>query len=236
MNEPRPSTESELLELVRAADARAPEALHRSVESLLAEHSSSARRRWIFARRFSAGGRASFGVRLGGALVAGAVLLLAAIALLVGLTGSGPALSLREASALTLRPATVSAPAESHLHPAQLAVAVDGVAFPYWGERFAWRSAGARNDRVGGRAITTVFYDAHGKRIGYAIVAGVPAPSVTGGTVSWRDGVPYRLLREHGVPVVTWQRNGRLCVLSGRGVSEATLLRLASWGEREVPS
>jgi hypothetical protein len=28
---------------------------------------------------------------------------------------------------------------------------------------------------------------------------------------------------------VTWLRDGHLCVLSGRGVSGATLLRLASW-------
>jgi hypothetical protein len=41
--------------------------------------------------------------------------------------------------------------------------------------------------------------------------------------------VPFRLLSEHGAPVVTWLRDGRLCVVSGQGVSGATLLRLASW-------
>ena len=60
---------------------------------------------------------------------------------------------------------------------------------------------------------------------------GTPAPAASGGTVVWRGGVPYRLLRDHGVPVVTWRRDGRLCVLSGRGVSGATLVRLASWGD-----
>ena len=57
----------------------------------------------------------------------------------------------------------------------------------------------------------------------------MPAPAVSDGTVVWHDGVAYRLLRAHGVPVVAWQRDGRLCVLSGRGVSGATLLALAGW-------
>jgi hypothetical protein len=78
----------------------------------------------------------------------------------------------------------------------------------------------------------TVFYaNRSGQRIGYAIVAG-GAPSVSGGSVSWLHGHPYRLLGGGGTHTVVWLRNGRLCVLSGRGVSAGTLLRLASWGER----
>jgi hypothetical protein len=46
--------------------------------------------------------------------------------------------------------------------------------------------------------------------------------------------VPYRLLTENGASVVTWQRDGHLCVLSGHSVSSATLLRLASWSERDA--
>jgi hypothetical protein len=230
MNEPRPHTESELIELVRAADVRAPEALHRAVESLIASHSPIARRRPILDRLLGAR-RSAVGLKLGGALVATAVIVAALAASLTG--GGSSALSLRQASALTLGPATVAAPPESRGNRAQLAVAVDGVAFPYWGERFGWRSTGARTDRVNGRTVTTVFYaDSRGQRIGYAIVAGLPAPSASGGTISWHRDVPYRLLRENAVPVVTWHRDGRLCVLSGRGVSGATLLRLASWGER----
>ena len=71
--------------------------------------------------------------------------------------------------------------------------------FPYWEERFGWRSTGARNDRIGGRAVTTVFYaDGRGHRIGYAIVAGPRAPSISGGVVRWRNGTAYRLLRQNG--------------------------------------
>ena len=58
--DPRPQTESELVEFVRSIDVRAPDSLHRQVESLLAERSPLARRRRIrgFAR---AGAPRSFG-------------------------------------------------------------------------------------------------------------------------------------------------------------------------------
>ena len=45
--------------------------------------------------------------------------------------------------------------------------------------------------------VTTVFYaDAGGRRIGYAIVGGTPAPRSTGGVIAWRKNTPYRLLTE----------------------------------------
>ena len=69
-------------------------------------------------------------------------------------------------------------------------------------------------------------------RGGYAILAGTPAPRVGGGVIAWRGGVSYRLLTVNGAAVVTWLRDGHLCVVSGRGVSGATLLRLASWSDR----
>ena len=112
---------------------------------------------------------------------------------------------------------------------------MEGVSFPYWEGRLGWRSTGSRSDRVGGRNVTTVFYaDGHGHRIGYAIVAGSPPPRSAGGVVQWRGGTPYRLLAENGVPAVVWLRRGHLCVVSARGVSGATLLRLASWAERSA--
>jgi hypothetical protein len=156
----------------------------------------------------------------------------AAVVVAVSSTGGSPALSQQQAVALTRRAATLSAPAESTTNHTELAAAVDGVSFPYWGDRFGWRSTGSRSDRVGGRTVRTVFYaDGRGHRVGYAIVAGSGAPRSSGGVVSWRAGTPYRLLAEHGVRVVVWLRSGHMCVLSGPGVSGATLLRLASWGE-----
>jgi hypothetical protein len=219
-----------IAELLRSFDPPAPESLHRQIESLVASHRSqftprSPRRR---VRPFSPFGLASVGA------VAATVV---AVAIAVGLGGAGssPTVSFSQAARSTLRAATLPAPPESQAHDAQLAVAVDGVPFPYWSERFGWRSSGSRTDRVDGRSITTVFYaDSSGQRIGYAILAGTPAPRVGGGVVVWRGGVSYRLLTETSTAVVTWLRDGHLCVVSGRDVSSATLLQLASWSDHDA--
>jgi hypothetical protein len=229
MTELRPHTESELVEFVRSIDARAPEELHRKVESLIAARSRGARPRTPV--RAFGGGRSGLRMSLAGAIALAAV---AAVAIAAGLTGgTSSGLSVRQTSTLTLRGATAPAPAESPGHRGQLAAAVDGISFPYWEERFGWRSTGARSDHLDGRAVTTVFYrDSRGRRLGYAIVAGTPAPRLSGGAVAWRGGVPYRLLSENGTQAIVWLRAGHLCVVSGRGVDSATLLRLASWTDR----
>jgi hypothetical protein len=214
-----------IAELVRSFDAPAPQSLHRRIDSLVAGHED--RRR---ARR-SLGQRLSFPVLTG----VGAIAVVAAIVLAIafgsgGGSGAG-ALTVGQAVAPTLRAATLPAPRESLTRHAQLDAAVDGVPFPYWGERFGWRSTGARADRIDGRSVTTVFYaNSGGQRVGYAIFAGAPMPR-TDGVVAWRGGVSYRLFNENGVAVVTWLRDGHLCVVSGRGVSSATMLGLASWRE-----
>jgi hypothetical protein len=219
-----------IAELMRSFDVPAPESLHRRIESLVASHQSQftprSPRRCL--RRFSPLGLASAGA------VAAAVVAVA-IAVALGGAGSSPTVTFSQAAASTLRAATLPAPPESQAHDAQLAVAVDGVAFPYWSERFGWRSSGSRADRVEGRSITTVFYaNSSGQRVGYAILAGTPAPRAGGGVVVWRGGVSYRLLTENGAAVVTWLRDGHLCVVSGRDVSSATLLQLASWSDHDA--
>ncbi len=223
------SSEAELVEFIRSVDVRAPAELHLRVQQLIDERTPRGDRRR--------------GWRLGGALAmprlrwqfGGALAVLAAgLALLLGLPGGGSTpFSLRQASALTLGPARLAAPTEDPGHPDQLARNVDGVAFPYWEDSIGWRSTGARVDRLDGRSVTTVFYtDRYGQRIGYAIIAGSPAPSVGGGKLSWRGGVAYRLTSEDGAQVVAWDRNGHLCVIAGRGISSSALLRLASHGGR----
>lgn len=237
MTEPHAQTDDEqrhVAELLRSFDAPAPERLHRRVEALVAAHQGSARRdrhsapRAAHRRPFSPLGFAGAGA------VAIAVVAIAMIAL--SQSGGSHALSLRQAAAPTLRAATLPAPPESGADHAELTAAVDGVKFPYWGERFGWHSTGTRSDRIDGRAVTTVFYsDAAGRRIGYAILAGTPAPRISGGgKVAWRGGVQYRLLTENGASAVVWQRDGHLCVVSGHGVPGATLLRLASWSDRNA--
>lgn len=216
-------TESELVELVRSSDVRAPDSLHRSVQELVADRSPAGRRAPGLGPRATPRGLA----------VATALAAAAVIALVAGLSGggsSGP--TLPEASALTLRPATAPAPRESSGNRGELAASVDGVSFPYWRDRFGWRSTGTRSDRVKGRTVTTVFYaDAAGRRVGYTIVAGVQSRPPTSGVANQRDGTIYRVLSQDGATVVTWLRDRRLCVVSGRGVDSATLLRLASWGD-----
>jgi hypothetical protein len=235
------------VELLRSVgDVRAPEVLHRRVQTLVGDHAASAKRERSFGWRHHGGGarhgspllarRRTFRSRRGlagvTAITAGAA---AILTILLSMTGGGStAPTVAQASALALRPATIAAPAENHAHRTELAYTVDGIPFPYWGERFGWRSTGARTDHIGKHLVTTVFYtDARGLRIGYSILAGSP-PHVRGGAIAQRGGVPYRLLTEHGAAVVAWWRSGHLCVVSGRGVDSPTLLRLASWDDDET--
>ncbi len=218
MSEQPPHTESEIVELVRSIDVRAPQELHSRIEALVAERGGRApmdRRR-----------RTPLRLGLAGALALGAIVAV----LVVSLSGGGSTLTLPNAVALTLRPATAPAPGQNRHNGTELAADVEGVSFPYWEDHFGWRSTGARTDRVDGRTVKTVFYAGRGDQwIGYAIVGGRPAPQVSGGFVTERDGTPYRFMVQGHANVVTWLRDGRLCVVAAHGVSSSTLLALASW-------
>lgn len=219
------ANEAELIELIRSSEEPAPERLHRRTEALIARHARSGR------------GTRTLRLRLGAVTALASVAVLVAVLVLGALPGDSGSLTLQSATALTLRSATSSAPRESARRRAQLTAAVDGVTFPYWGERFGWRATGSRSDRLGARTVTTVFYaDGRGQRIGYAIVAGTPPPRIAGGQASVRGGTSYRLSAMDGARVVSWVRAGHLCVVAGRGVSGATLLRLASWDDRGAPA
>jgi hypothetical protein len=222
-------TQSAVIEFVTAIDVPAPAELHGRIAALIAER-GDARSGRSFLRM------PALGVGLAGAVT------LAVVVLAVVLASSGsttpatpPSLSVDQASALTARSATMAPPAEKPGANAQLAANVDGVAFPYWEDHFGWRSTGARRDTIGGRSVMTVFYaNSAGQQIGYAIVAGKPAPRLPGGVIKWRGGTPYRLLSspDHH-QLVVWLRSGHLCILSARGVNPATLVRLASWNDRD---
>lgn len=217
MSAHRPESEPELVEMLHRSDVRAPAELHSRVGAMVAERSSRRRR--------------PSPPMLAGAAALVAVLAVLLILLLPGSSAPGPDVS--ETAALTGLAPTAGAPAESAGRPGQLVLAVDGIPFPYWDGTLGWRAAGARTDHIGGRAVTTVFYaNSAGRRIGYAIVAGTPAPKLGGGVVLWSGDTSYHLLSEQGSHTVAWLREGHLCVLAGRGVSAATLLRLAGWGSR----
>jgi hypothetical protein len=231
MTDPRPTTEAELIEQIRSIDVPAPESLHRQVEAMIAGEKHAGASPRAGSRHGGREGRAfGFGPRLaaGGAFAA----VLIALAIVVGLSGGSSTLNVRDASKATVRAASSGPPPESRSNRRELAAAVDGVSFPYWGAHFGWRATGSRTDRVDGRTITTIFYaNRRGQRVGYAIAAGTSPAQMSGGVVSMRDGTPYRLLTVNGRAVVSWLRQGHLCVVSGHGVDGATLLRLASWDE-----
>src|SRR5271157_2581934 len=96
MSDRPPRTESELVEFVRSIDVRAPDSLHRQVDSLIAA-GTPARRRLVSAHSLGGAQR----VAVGTAVAAFVALAVVAIALSRG--GSTPSkLSLRMAAALTL--------------------------------------------------------------------------------------------------------------------------------------
>jgi hypothetical protein len=248
MSQTPPRTEPELVEHVRAIDEPAPEALHRRVQVLVSEQERARRRGPAIALPMLASNavRAALAAT---ALAAVAVVLVLALAGGGGANGGGgsgrgggsdqggvsrvPSPSLRQTAALTLRPANAAPPQSLPGNRAVLAADVEGVAFPSWDARVlgSWHAVGARRDRLNGRTAVTIFYaNDRGQRIGYTILAGL-APAFGGGAVTWRGSTSYRLTGVDGVQVLTWRRDGRLCVLSGRGVDSATLLALASWGE-----
>ena len=107
-----------------------------------------------------------------------------------------------------------------------------GIRFPYWGERFGWRSSGRGSTGSRGELPDGLLQRRsrpHGRlrdRRGQSGSRGAGA-----GREEWRAGTLYRLGRARGAEVVTWKRGGHLCIVAGRGVSGSTLLALASWHE-----
>lgn len=204
----------------------APQSLRNSIEAAAASTPRGA------SRQLRLPGRRSWRSRL--RLVAAGALAAVAVAVAVALTArtaSEPTVA--QAATLALRPATLPAPPLSRSHGNVLSRSVEGIAYPYWQDSFGWRAAGARTDRLDGRAITTVFYTpvnaADGRpQIGYAIVAG-RALSIPHGSAVEARGVRFHLLSSSGSTIVTWRRAGHTCILVSRGVSAATLVRLAAW-------
>lgn len=200
-----------VLNAVRALDDGAPMALREQVQRMH-ERAAPKRRR---ARRYG----------VAGAFTTAAACVAVALAVIVGSGASGPTLS--QAAALTVKPAT--GPAPGHTWDGTLNLDVDGVPYPYWKREYGWTAIGSRVDKVHGRTATTVFYRKGSQRIGYTIVTGKPV-SVSGSpSVSWVGGTRFRSMPVKGNTVVTWERRGHSCILSGQGVTRHQLLKLASW-------
>jgi len=164
----------------------------------------------------------------GGALTATAAAVAVALILLLP-SGTPGAPSVSQAASLALRGPALPAPAPDRTHPAaKLAQGVQEIYFPNWARSFGWRSVGQRIDELGSRRAVTVYYERAGKTIAYTIVA-APALRSPAAATRWLDGTKLQSLTLSKRLVVTWQRAGHTCILSGAGVSSAELSQLAAW-------
>ena len=195
-----------------AADAEAlgtPPALRARVEAL--GRPAARQRRWSLA--------------WGGIAVAVAAVLLLVFLLPSG--GGGPTVA--AAAELATRPAAAAPPPVNPSSPALLQQGVEGVDFPAWEDEFGWTATGQRQDDLDGRDARTVTYEKQGKTIGYTIVSGDALPNPDDATATERDGVDLHEFTSDGRTAVTWLRDGHTCVLSGEGVDQDTLNKLAVW-------
>jgi anti-sigma factor RsiW len=165
--------------------------------------------------------------RLVVAAVAAAVALVAVLAAALPGGAGGP--TVVQAADLSLLSPTLPPPAKSAAHSDLLAASESGVPYPYWEDAFAWHATGERTDTLAGRHTTTVYYTRGGRQIGYSIVSGQPLSGTGGWRTAVRSGVLLHIRQSGGLTVVTWERGEHSCVLSGRGVSAASLEALASW-------
>jgi anti-sigma factor RsiW len=201
--------------MLRALDAPAPAALRARVDELTGVSAPRRAPRW---RRL---------VVLPGATAIAA----AAAAVVILVTGGTSAPTVPAAAHFALASATLPSPAVDANQSGDLTLRGAGIPFPAWANE-GWTTDGARTDTSGGRRITTVFYKSpRGKRIGYAITGGSPLSGAHGATAT-RYGVTFTMQPAGDAKLITWVRNGHTCIIAGRNVSYATLLRLASIDER----
>jgi hypothetical protein len=200
-----------VVKMMRSLDEPAPAALHARVAELTGERgegrAARPRARW----------------RLGPALaipgVTALAVLIAALVVLIG--GAGGAPTVPQAAHLALASSTLPAPLADPSDPTKLQISQSGIQFPNWPN---WKVTGARRDEVGGRTITTVFYEnAAGTRVGYAIVSGPPIAGVKRSGYS----VNFTLAHQGSARLITWVRDGHTCVIAGHAVHDAVLLGLA---------
>jgi anti-sigma factor RsiW len=167
-------------------------------------------------------------------IAAAAAVALALILVLPSGFSGGP--SVADAAALAQKPPTEPAPEGVPGAPALLREEVDDVPFPNYAAKFGWKPVGAREDDPSGRDATTVHYGKGVRTIQYTIVSGDALDPPSDARSTTRGGVEYRSYRDDGRTVVTWERDGHTCVLSGNAVRPAELLELADWrGKGAIP-
>jgi hypothetical protein len=157
-----------------------------------------------------------------------AALLVVAVVVVLSLGGpAGP--SVVRAAEIAQLPATEPTPARDHANPALLDRRLEDVTFPDWSKRFDWHAQGARTDRLDGRRAETVFYTHDGHRIGYTVISGEPLQPPERAETVRRNGIEIHRYRDGDRTVVTFERGGLTCILSGHVIHADTPLKLASW-------
>jgi hypothetical protein len=202
---------------------RAPDRLHRRIEELQAE---AARRP---PRMLALRARAAPRARVRPAAVVAGIAAVVAAALVVALSGGGPGSTAVQAAELSLKPSTEPAPRTNIERPELLRRSFAGVTFPAWSGKWGWRTDGARKDELDGRRTTTVFYRHTHHRIGYTVISGPPIEPPENAERLNARGVDLHRFRLGSQDVVTFERGGRTCVLSGDVHDPHTLVKLASW-------
>jgi hypothetical protein len=199
-------------------EARAPQALRASLQRQgVGEH---ARRQRLRRPSLVASGIAAL-----------CVLTIALVVALGGPDAGVGAPSVTQVAAVTRLPALQAAPGAVGGTPPRLSAAVQGLGFPDWRRAFGWSATGRRSDRIGNRAVTTVFYRYSDRRLGYAIVAGSPLRPGAGRDVI-RGSARYRVLTRGDRTTVTWTQAGHTCVIGApAAVAAAELVRLAAWAD-----
>jgi hypothetical protein len=204
---------------LRELDVPAPAGLRQRIEAERARPSAPVRRR-----------RLAFG----GALAAAAAAVVLALVLALPSGSGGP--TVVEAAQLSDLPAMQQSVPLDPANPTLLKAEVDGVPFPNLHHEFTWHQAGKRSDELDGRRTVTVFYERPGDRVGYTIISGEAIDPPAGARPSVENGVELSTTTADGKPIVTWLREGRTCVISGKGVSAKDLREVASWkGDGAVP-
>jgi hypothetical protein len=176
-------------------------------------------------RARSGRGLPALGARAWSGVVAIAVVaVVAAVLLIPGGTPGSP--SIAAAAALAARGPTLNPPEPEPTRTYLLTARVEDLHFPNWQEQQqGWDAVGARTDRLGNRDVTTVYYRRGDQKIAYSIVS-TPELPTTG----------VKTFMQNGRTVFTWRESGHTCVLSGVGVSWATMRNLVSRTETREAS
>jgi hypothetical protein len=166
-------------------------------------------------------------VALAGAVATVAAAVVLALTLVAELGGHPTIAEAARPSALA---ATAPAPAQDARRPTLLRASFAGVTYPDWNKQFGWRTTGRRHDSIEGRrSAETVFYQHTHHRIGYTVVSGKPLKPPGHAERYEANGLVMLAYKDGRRDVVTFERDGRTCVLAGVVHQRATLLKLAAW-------